>query len=236
MVRLQLNDGLFEGKRLVSERNLHETHIPQTVIRPEDAGRSYNPDTHQTAYGLGWFVQDYHGVGLVEHGGAIDGFRSNITLVPEKKLGIVVLSNLNQENMPEALRWSILDQVLGFEPRDWNALLIERGRKEREDGQKARKELEATRRPNTKPTHDLAGYAGTYRNAGYGAVSIGAGPNGLEAGWLNNHSPLEHFHFDTFLCKTGALDGQPVQFNLNPRGEIVSLDLVNVNFRKEKSQ
>ena len=235
-VRLQLNDGVFEGKRLVSERNLHETHTPQTVIRPEDAGRSYNPDTHQTAYGLGWFVQDYHGVGLVEHGGAIDGFRSNITLVPEKKLGIVVLSNLNQENMPEALRWSILDLVLGFEPRDWNALLIERGRKEREDGQKARKELEATRRPNTKPTHDLAGYAGTYRNAGYGAVSIAAGPNGLQAGWLNNQSPLEHFHFDTFLCKTGALDGQPVQFNLNPRGEIVSLDLVNMNFRKEKLQ
>lgn len=116
-MRLQLSEGVFEGKRLVSEQNLHETHTPQMMMRQEDAARSYNPDTHLMAYGLGWRIQDYHGLEIIEHGGAIDGFRANFTFVPERKLAVIVLSNLGQENMPEALRWSIIDQQLGFAPR-----------------------------------------------------------------------------------------------------------------------
>lgn len=235
-LRFQLNDGVFEGKRLVSERNLHETHTPQMVMRPEDAGRSYNPDTHLTSYGLGWRIQDYHSLEIIEHGGAIDGFRANITMVPERKLGIVVLSNLNQENMPEALRWSIMDLALGFEPRDWNALLIARGRAEREAAQKEKKDFEASRRPNTKPSREVSAYAGTYRNAGYGDVAIDAGADGLTASWTKVRSPLEHFHFDTFRWKTGRLNGEPLEFHLDAQGRVVSLDTLGMNFRKEEKR
>jgi CubicO group peptidase (beta-lactamase class C family) len=72
-VRLQLNGGLFEGRRLISERNVEEMHTPQMHMRPEDEGRSWNPDTIQSSYGLGWTVHDYRGLHLVSHGGAIDG-------------------------------------------------------------------------------------------------------------------------------------------------------------------
>ena len=95
-LRFQLGDGTWNGKRLVSTKNLKETHTPQITIRLEGAAKSMNPDTHLISYGMGWVVQDYRGYGLVSHAGAIDGFRVHLTMVPEAKLGIVILSNLHR--------------------------------------------------------------------------------------------------------------------------------------------
>src|SRR5262249_41152888 len=58
-VRFQLGDGTFEGKRLVSAKNLGETHMPQTIIRLEGTARDMNPDTFQMSYGMAWVIQDY---------------------------------------------------------------------------------------------------------------------------------------------------------------------------------
>src|SRR5262249_23758147 len=92
-VRFQLGDGTFRGKRLVSAKNLAETHTPQMVIRLEGNAKDLQPDTHLMNYGLGWVLQDYRGHFLVSHAGAIDGFRVHITLVPDAKLGLVLLNN-----------------------------------------------------------------------------------------------------------------------------------------------
>src|SRR5260370_1342011 len=155
-VRFQLSDGVFEGKRLITARNMAEMHTPQMGIRPADWGRSYNPQTHQITYGMAWTIQDYRGLHLVSHGGAIDGFRANITLLPDQKIGIVVLSNLDQENMPEALRFSLIDILLGLAPRDWDAVLMEHFRDEAKKEAAAAKKRSDSRLPNTKPSRELA--------------------------------------------------------------------------------
>ena len=64
------------------------------VIRLEGIERDLHPETVQMSYGMGWVLEDYRGVGLCSHAGAIDGFRVHITLIPEKKIGIVLLANL----------------------------------------------------------------------------------------------------------------------------------------------
>ena len=166
--RLQLNGGEIDGKRLISEKNVEEMHTPQMAMRPEDAGRDWNPEIGQLSYGLGWFLVDYRGLHLVSHGGAIDGFRSDLTLVPREKTAVIVLCNLDQENLPEALRWSILDLMHGYPATDWNATLIghaqERDQKEAEAAQKTSRG--GTRARGTTPSHPLADYAGTYADAG----------------------------------------------------------------------
>jgi CubicO group peptidase (beta-lactamase class C family) len=233
-VRLQLNDGTFEKKRLISERNLREMHTPQMAMRPDDWGRSWNPETIQSSYGLGWTIHDYRGLHLVSHGGAIDGFRAAITLVPREKLGIVVLTNLGSDNMPEALRWSILDVLHGFPARDWNATLIAHFGAEQQAARAAAQERQLKRAPNTKPSLELTKYAGVYHDAAYGDVRILVESGALALEWANVRSSLEHFHYDTFQVKEGRLDNAPVVFHLNASGAVSGITFQDVDFRRAR--
>ena len=193
-VRLHLNGGVVDGTRLITARNIAEMHTPQMAMRPEDAGREWNPDTIQSTYGLGWFIHDYRGLHLVSHGGAIDGFRANITMLPLEKLAVVVLSNLDQDNLPEALRWSILDLLHGFPARDWNAVLIHHAEEETQAGRAAAKERKAHRAAGTTPSHDLAAFAGLYHDDGYGDVRITADKGSLALAWSSFRTPSNIFN------------------------------------------
>jgi CubicO group peptidase (beta-lactamase class C family) len=88
-LRFQLAGGVIDGKRVLSAKTLAETHTPQVVCPPEPD--RYPPDdVTQISYGLGWRILDYRGVRMLEHGGAVDGFRARIVLLPKQRLGLVV--------------------------------------------------------------------------------------------------------------------------------------------------
>lgn len=235
-VQFQLGDGTWHGKRLIAARNMTEMHTPQMVMRPEDWGRNYNPETHQMSYAMAWELQDYRGLHMISHGGAIDGFRANITLLPDQKTGIVVLSNLNQENMPEALRFTLVDIVLGLKDRDWDALLLDHFGEEAKQEAAEKKKFLDSRVPNTAPTHDLAAYGGEYIEPAYGTAAISIEEGKLAIQWSNFHQPLDHFHFDTFRVHDGRLEGVPVQFRLSANGDVSGMEFLGVQFEKRKSE
>ena len=81
-VRFMLNAGTFNGRRLVSEKSLDELLHKQINI----AG--------SVDYGLGWFLRQWNGHKVVEHGGNIDGFNSQVAFMPDQKLGFVLLTNV----------------------------------------------------------------------------------------------------------------------------------------------
>jgi CubicO group peptidase (beta-lactamase class C family) len=81
-LRLMLNNGTFNGKRIVSEKGFDELVRKQINI----AG--------SVDYGLGWFLRQWNGHKVVEHGGNIDGFNSQVALMPDQKLGFVLLTNV----------------------------------------------------------------------------------------------------------------------------------------------
>ena len=76
-LRFQLNDGVVDGKHLVSAAALRETHTPQILIIGGEGGRGGAgdsiPATHFRTYGMGWMVEDYHGALSVQHGGNTPG-------------------------------------------------------------------------------------------------------------------------------------------------------------------
>lgn len=82
-VRLMLNGGEWNGKRLVSEASFAELVKLQTKIQGP------------VNYGLGWFLRDWRGHKVVEHGGNIDGFNAQVALMPDQKLGFVLLTNVS---------------------------------------------------------------------------------------------------------------------------------------------
>lgn len=63
---------------------------PQTII-PVRGPTPYN--THFSTYGLGWGISDVMGYKQVSHTGGLAGMVTQITLIPELKLGIIVLTN-----------------------------------------------------------------------------------------------------------------------------------------------
>lgn len=124
-------------------------------------------------YALGFRAYDYRGVKLVVHGGLLTGFVSQIAMVPDERLGIVVLTN----QLSSGAYWSIinhlLDHYLGKEPFDWIA-----GYKKELDRSQARQDsIRAKNQPvvpdtSLKATLSWGGYAGAYRDKLLGRVVI----------------------------------------------------------------
>jgi CubicO group peptidase (beta-lactamase class C family) len=82
-VRFLLNGGAVNGKRLVSEKGFAELTEKRIALAPT------------VGYGYGWFLRDWHGHKVVEHGGNIDGFNAQVALMPDQHLGFVLLTNVS---------------------------------------------------------------------------------------------------------------------------------------------
>lgn len=237
-VVFQLGDGTFERKRLVSAKNLGETHVPQTIIRLEGVARDMNPETNLMNYGMAWVLQDYQGQLLVSHAGAIDGFRAHLTLVPKAKVGIALVNNLDRTDLNIALSNTLVDLLLGLPPRDWNAYYQEQVQKQQAALVARLKERAAKRQRGTKPSHELAAYVGAYEDPAYGTVTVSLENGALQLKWNNFSGDLEHFHFDTFSADIGPLGFPQVLFSLDRDGEIASLKVLDVmegEFKKLKA-
>jgi CubicO group peptidase (beta-lactamase class C family) len=234
-LRFQLGDGAFEGRRLLSAANLRETHTPQMVIRLEGSAGAMQPDTRQMSYGLGWVIQDYRGRHLVSHAGAIDGFRCHLTLVPEARIGIALLNNLDSTQMNLALSNSIVDLLLGLPAKDWNAYLREQVRKEKAAKMEYLRQREARRHHGTKPSRELRAYTGAYQHPAYGTVTVGAKGGQLMWKWNGFTCPLRHYHHDTFTIADEVLHDPFVSFTLGTDGNVERMKVegrLGVEFKK----
>lgn len=85
-LRLVLGRGVYHGKRLVSERGFAELFSRQMPM-----GRRH--------YCLGWMEEDWRGHPVYSHGGAIDGFSGMVAVMPDRKLGMVLLTNVAQSDL-----------------------------------------------------------------------------------------------------------------------------------------
>lgn len=104
-VRLMLGGGVFEGKRLVSEQNFAE----MTKERIRIGGN--------VGYGYGWFLRDWNGHKVVEHGGNIDGFNAQVALMPDQKLGFVLLTNVSASPLGTNAMQIIWENLVGAPPK-----------------------------------------------------------------------------------------------------------------------
>ena len=72
-------------------------------------------------YGLGWRVYDYSGHRMVFHGGAVQGYRGAMAMLPERDLGVVILWN-SGSSLPSGLMPTILDRAIGLSGDTWLAI------------------------------------------------------------------------------------------------------------------
>ncbi len=242
-LRFQLAGGRLGEKRLVSAKALKETHTPQVVVRHEGRWAVFYPEktTKFLTYGLGWFVHDYRGRKAVSHGGTLSGFRSQLMMIPDEKVGVFAVANLQPSYFPEAACRGVLDHLLGESGEDWVAYYRKAEDKREADEKKERDKRAADRKKDTKPSKELTEYAGKYEDPAYGRAEVAAKDGKLEVRWANLTLRLEHYHYDTFSgTVTDPADQVPqydrtvfdVQFRLGIDGEVESMRFLDQDFRR----
>jgi CubicO group peptidase (beta-lactamase class C family) len=235
-----LDEGTVAGKQLVSAAALRVTHTPQMVLRQSPLERRLFPDTVQSSYAMAWVVLDHQGQGLLAHGGALDGQRAQVILVPRRKFGLAVLSNLHQTPMNAALAFTLMDAVLDLpRKRDWNAL--HRAVRERRLAEMAekRKERLARQKHGTTPSRELAAYAGAYEHPAFGKVNLRLQRGRLVWEYRDEREPLTHFHHDTFALSSELAGDADLVFALDRRGAVSRFHVsgnFNVDFTRSKGQ
>lgn len=232
-LRFQLGDGTWQGRRLLSESNLREPHTPQIVLRLEGYARWMSPDSNFLTYGLGWIVQDYRGKKVIMHGGAIDGFRTHLTLVPEAKLGIALLNNLDGTNANVALSNMIVDAYFGLPAKDWHAYYLRLQEKHDERARARAKALREMKR--IPPPLPLTAYVGTYEDGAYGTCEVTLKDGRLSWSWGDGlHGRLEPFNGNTFQFSEGRiLVDTPFTFVVGAGGRVEALRAAQRVFRRK---
>lgn len=170
-LRFLLDSGKAGDRQLIATATLREISSPQTIVpSPDD---TLSPSTHFHAYGLGVGMYDLLGVKVLSHTGGIDGMLSQVTWVPERHLGFVILTNTEgHNNVFAAVGRRILDTYLGAPPRDWSAIMLAQTRKQEETQAQAMKRLESLRPKDGAPSVPIDRYAGRYTNEMYGDVTV----------------------------------------------------------------
>lgn len=230
-MRLELADGMFEGKRLISAEALAATHVPLMA-------RGSNPVTGAASfYGLGWNVE-FGKYGLSwGHAGAFSvGGRSLATLYPEADLGILVLTNAFPTGVPEGLADSFADLVFeGVVAKDWTSDWNGIYGSLFGPAIEAAKATYGTKPTPSTPALPAAAYAGGYSNDYVGpatvtadgdALTLRVGPEGKTV------YPMTHFDRDLFLIYPDpemADTPSPVTFAIGPDGKATAITIENLN-------
>jgi CubicO group peptidase (beta-lactamase class C family) len=172
---MHLNDGKYGpdlSKTLVSKKTHDELWTPQTII-PVSAAGSYN--THFGAYGLGFFLSDVKGYKQVTHTGGLLGIVTQETMIPELKLGIIVLTNQQSGAAFTAITNTIKDSYLGIKGIDRVKEMddrVARQQKEADSINTAVWKDVAEKQKASKQLYDNAVFEGTYTDPWFGNITI----------------------------------------------------------------
>lgn len=110
---------LGQAPEVMDSALLDTVHAPLVATPGELGGSAWRRERLRDAhYALGWRIYDYSGHTLVYHGGAVQGYRAVMGLLPERGFGMVVLWN-SESAVPGGLLATALDQVLKLPQRDW---------------------------------------------------------------------------------------------------------------------
>ncbi len=220
-LRFQMGDGTFNGKRIISTAALREVHTPQMWIGAGaggggGGGRGGDGIARLNAYGLGWFVADFHGLVYWNHGGNTVGMTSALDILPSEKLGVVVLSNLDHTGMPGAVaRWVLERQI--HVPLE---TVTQAGRGGRGGAGGGRGAAQALPPAASMPALPLTAYTGTFVDSLLGELTVTVQNDKLVGVRGLLHGTMEHAGRDNFTWSTGltVLPTLPLEFLIGPDG------------------
>jgi CubicO group peptidase (beta-lactamase class C family) len=194
-VTTQLNKGMYNGKQVIAAAAIAQTWLPHSILG--NGGYLYNTG-HFNLYGLGWFLEEYCGKKIVSHTGGVNGFVTSVTLLPEEKLGVIVLTNTDQNSFYEALKWEIVDAYLGKSYRNYSNVYLDYFKQQANADEATDKKMKDSVAMQLKSTLPIVAYCGSYFNEVYGNMNVVQ-----EGGELK----MKFSHHPNMYAKLAALGG-----------------------------
>jgi CubicO group peptidase (beta-lactamase class C family) len=217
-----LSQGAVNGSQLLSQSVVQQMMTPQIYF--EESGFSEIGALH---YGLGLRCEHYRGDRTVSHTGSLPGWGSMMSITPEHRIGVVVLTNRDPCPVRDLLIYYVFDRLRSREPLNWLETFRARRRKALDEEETELRNREALRATWTEPTQPLKCYVGQYEHPAYGEFSVFEDIGVLGWRWRGLNGILLSRDGKTFELKE---DGDPrfgpplqVTFQLNADGTIDSL-------------
>ena len=227
-MRLQLGDGKFEGKQIIAQSAIAETHKPHMLTGMSPL--SGRPDF----YGLGFNVSyDKNGRLVLGHSGAfVLGAGTNVRMIPSEQLGICVVTNGSPVGVAEGLANTFTDSALyGEQSQDWLALFAQIFADPATLGENVGDYTHPPAAPRAALANDA--YTGVYENEFWGEVKVSEVDGKLNALLGKDLSvPLKHYDRDTFTFELTCEDLGGVSamtFTVSPAGKAQSVLVENLN-------
>ena len=234
-----MNEGEYNGKQVLPASVLKATLQPAIAL-PNAAGEALGYwEVLNSAYGMGRQTASYRGKLLAFHGGDLPGFHSQISFMPNDKIGVIVLVQTDHSApLYNIISYNVYERLLGMDQTPWSQRQLQQRLANKKAATESRTKAGADRVANTKPSHALGDYAGDYENSAYGILKIGLQGDQLQFGFHDFHFPMSHFHYDRFDTPDDEEYGKfSVNFRTNPQGDVdqavISLDQAEVVFTRK---
>jgi CubicO group peptidase (beta-lactamase class C family) len=178
-LRLQIDNGVFAGRRFVSVENLRVTRTPKVALNDV------------TTYAMGWIISDTPNGRAVWHNGGTSGFGAHIGFLPGRGVGVIVLTNMENKGFPDAIGLWIYDRLLGNPVIDHMHDALARVKAEET------RQRELYKRPaSPRPPPEPAAVVGDYDSEELGPATLAASGNGLMLTVQQTGARLELRPFD----------------------------------------
>jgi CubicO group peptidase (beta-lactamase class C family) len=217
-----MNDGKYKGRQVLPPEVLRATlqpaiALPNTALETRGWGEVLN-----AAYGMGRQTVSYRGHLLTLHGGDLPGFHTQVSMMPQDRIGVIVFEIGNHSQpLYNIVTYNIYERLLGMSLTPWSDRQLEIRLKNKKASTEARAKADEGRVPNTEPSHPLEAYAGAYENPAYGVMTVNLQQGLLQFDFHKIRLPLARFHYDRFDTPDDEENGKwSVNFRTNPQGDI----------------
>lgn len=205
----ELNRGRAPGSPGIPAEIIAATQVQQV---PQE--RTFGP-YRRHGWGLGWDLGTYDADTLIHRFGSFPGYRSHVSFMPRRGIGVVVLTNGGDASsgMADIVATAIYDRLLGR--ADADERLRERLAAWERERDAMLAEIAADRakraaRPQTLP-RPIGDYTGTFVNPQLGTLALRLGEDGrLEARLGVARSPVEVFDATKNQLRVELLGGGSV--------------------------
>ncbi|GAK96722.1 beta-lactamase [Nonlabens tegetincola] len=196
-----MNHGVYKTDTLFNENNRNKMWSLQNSFEVNQVNRNGRGQAFN-GYGLGWFITNYQEHFQVGHGGGYDGMISTVQMLPDEKLGVVVLTN-GVKAPTNAIAYYVFDRFLNRPMKDWSKEMLNGYNKWKASDTRIA-DRKAARVKNTTPTVTKEELMGTYHTPAYGNFYVKEENGELQLIW--EHSPLlsstlSHFNYNAFEMK-----------------------------------
>jgi CubicO group peptidase (beta-lactamase class C family) len=221
-VRFLLSRGRVDGGQLLTRAAVDAMMTPHI-----DAGESEFAEIGKIRYGYGLRCAHYRGNATVSHTGSQPGWGAFMTMMPEHRIGVVVLTNGDPSPVCPLIAYAVYDRLLSLAPLDWFAVFRgkQRALLEKEEAEeRARVARHSPVSPADESPRDIAG---EYRHPAYGCISIVWRAAALRWNWRGLKGPLAHLGPNSYQLKEHGVPRYPgglfVSLEMNAEGQVVAL-------------